>query len=529
MKKVILLFIAIFLYTTINAQEFEVIKSDIFKDKKKHSFLSFSLDDGQGGLITIRKYLGGFPAKTIKGYYIQHFDADLKLIKEYDYKVKKNTIQSAFIKDRKLNLIEKTFSRKEKKLIYNVKTTDIKEFNFSEKELLSISENNIKKYFGVFVFPIFINNGLNQRDKNHSGQLISSENNNFFAIIFDVKNEDTETHKAFVFKNNFELQYEKTITKDIKDKLFEYNNTEVDDEDGSIYFLGKSFENNSKKKKKRDGKANYHFELTKINKNLEENVSFKEPEKFIGSLSLVKKNNQLSCVGFYGNKKEFKYNGLAVYKLNPNSLVIEHKKFNPFSEEFLFDKYGDNKSKKKRKAKKGITNIDFRNVQALDNGDLVINAEEYYMTTHTTSSMNGGFRTYTVYHFDDIISLRINTNGDLIWARNINKNQTGFSNSSFTTVTHKGKTNLFINCSDKIKKMDGNRLRFPQTSAKKSNLYCITINNDGKIDFKKLVDDKDSKVYYKVNNGTISKNKDEVIFLGKRKKNSQIIKVKIRG
>lgn len=528
MKKNILLFITIFLCTAINAQEFEVVKSAIFKDKKKHSFLSFSLDDGQGGLITIRKYLAGFPAKTVKGYYIQHFDKNLTLKKEFTYEVKKNRIEKAFIKNGKIHLIEFEKNKKEKKLIYTAKVSNLDTFDFTSKELLNISESNINNYLKLANFPLFFKYDTNERDKNHLGEVTTSKNNNFFVINFDFKDKDKETHKVFVFNHKLEMVYEKLIVKDIKDQLFKYNSIDVDDENGTLYFLGKSFENNSKRIKK-DGKANYHFELNKIDANGEKTVSFKTPESFIRSLSLVKNNDKISCVGFYGNKTEHKYNGICLFTLNPNTLELESKKLSPFSESFMEDKYGDNERKKKRKKKKGIKNIVFKSLFSMSNGDLIISAEEEYITIQTTYSADGNFRTRTIHHFDDILTFRLNKDGDIKWARNINKNQTGFSNSSFTPISTENTSCFFINCSDKITKLENNRIHFRQTSSKKSNLYCIYINNDGEIDFEKLVDDKDSKVFYKVNNGTVSKNKDEVIFLGKRKKNSQIIKVKIKG
>lgn len=523
MKKLVF-FIAFILSFNSFSQEFDIVKSEIFKDNKKHSFLAFSLEDGKGGLITIRNFYGG---RKIKGYYIQHFDEDLKLKNEYTYEVKKNRIKSAFVKNGKLHLIEFTKDKTKKTLTYSVLSSNIDDFNFSSKELLNFSKENIKKYFGAIVFPFYINNGINQRDKDHLGEVIMSENNRFFAINFDIKNEDKETHKIFVFNDDLDLVYDKFITNNAEDRFFDYNSVDVDDKDGTVYFLGKSYENDSRQRKKK-GKANYHFELTKVNKTDQKTVSFKEPEKFIGSLSLVKKNNQLTCIGFYGDKKEHKYNGIAVFKLDPNSLAIDKKKFNPFSEEFLADKYGNNEAKKKRKSKKGITNIDFRSIEALDNGDLVINAEEFFTTTQSISNGNGGFTTYTVYHFNDIISARINTNAEMLWARNINKAQIGFKNSSFTSITINDTTYSFINCSDKIRKLNGDRIAFGHSSAKKSNLYCIMINNDGKMDFKKLIDDKDSKVFYKVNNGIIPENNNEIIFLGKKKKSSQILKIKIK-
>ena len=126
------------------------------------------------------------------------------------------------------------------------------------------------------------------------------------------------------------------------------------------------------------------------------------------------------------------------------------------------------------------------------------------------------------------MSLKMNKDGDLIWARNINKRQTGFATSSFTSIPVGDNSYFFINCSDNIKKLSADRIAFKQTKAKRSNLYMIKINNDGKFDFEKLIDDKDSKVYYKVNNGNVNLNDQTVILTGKRKKNTRILKLKIK-
>lgn len=524
MKKLLLLF-TLLISTTSFTQNFEITKGEILKDKKRNSFLKFALNDEKGGLITVRGYLSGFPIKKIRGYYIQHFDKELKLKSEYTYQVKKNRLENAFVKDGKLHLIEFEHQKKEDKLTYRALVSDIDSFDFTSKEILTLSEENVKKYFGIFIFPFFINNGVAQMDGNHLGEVVMSKNKNFFVINFDIKDKKKETHKIFVFNNKLELVYDKLITKDIKDRLFEYNSIEVDDKNGAVYFLGKSFENNSKRKKKK-GKTNYHFELSRIDNSGEKTISFKNPDKFIGSLSIVKNNDKLYCIGFYGNRDEERYNGVSVFKLNTKTLALESKKFSPFSETFLSDKYGNKEGKKKRKQKKGLKDIVFKNVEITANGDLVISAEEDYITTHSSYNANGGWSHYTVQHYDDIISLRLDDTGNLKWARNINKRQTGYSNSSFTPASVANKTHFFINCSDNIKKLRDDRIQFKQTSAKKSNLYVITIDDNGKFNYKKLIDRKDSEVFYKVNDGIVTKS-NEVILLGKRRKKSQIIKVKI--
>ncbi|TYC14219.1 hypothetical protein ES677_06680 [Bizionia gelidisalsuginis] len=129
------------------------------------------------------------------------------------------------------------------------------------------------------------------------------------------------------------------------------------------------------------------------------------------------------------------------------------------------------------------------------------------------------------YNFDDIISLRMDKDGNLKWARNINKRQTGLSNSFYTSIPVGEDSYFFINCSDKIKKLSANRIAFRQTNAKKSNLFMVKINKDGDFDYKKLIDNKESKVYYKVNNGNV--NNQTVILIGKRKNKTRILKLKI--
>jgi hypothetical protein len=523
MKKLLsVLFIAFAICA--NAQDFEITKSDIFKDKKKHSYLSFSLENKDGGIVTIRAYQAGIP-RILRGYYIQYFDSELNEVKTLDYKVKNSKIKNAFIKDNKLHLIEIESLKKEKKVNVNVSSANLSDLQFNTRTLLGFSEDNIKQYFGLILFPFYIHNGWRQVDGNHMGDVVLSRNNNYFAINFDFKNKDTETHKVFVFNNNFEKIYEKLIEKPIKDRLFSYNSFNVNDEDGTIYFLGKSYENGSRKTKKK-GANNYHFELTKVNAETQETVSFKN-DKYIRALHLLTKNDKLACVGLYGENKESKINGVCVYDLDLENLSINYEKFNPFSNQFLTDKYGNRKRKKKRKKDKGIENISFNGVYLMDNNDIVVNTEEFYITTHTVSNGNGGFTTYTVYHYNDIMSFRLGADGNLKWSRNINKAQTGFKTSSYTSLPVDDATYFFINCSDKIKTLDNGNLVFSQTSSKKSNLYVISVDENGNYNTKKLIDDKDSKVYYKVKSGVASPKDHSIFLLGERKKKGRIVKIKV--
>jgi len=510
--------------TSLFSQEFKLQKSEIFKDSKKQSALSFSLEDDNGNLVVIRTFYGGM-FKMPKGYYIQTFDKNLKLMNEMEMDIDDNTLKNAVIIDNQLHLIELNVDKKKDNIEFNVLSSDLKSLDFKKKNIISFSEDDAQKYFGVAIAPFMISN-FSQMDSNHLGEVVFSENDNFFAINFDVNDKDKETHKVFVFDKNFNQLYNQTIQKDIKDKLFEYNSIDIDDEDGTVYFLGKSYQNNSKRSKKK-GKTNYFFELYKVNAEGQQKQTFKYDDKLIESLQLFKSNGNVSAVGFYGKKDESRINGVCLISLNPEDLSILGQKFTPFSETFLTDKYGNKDGKKEKSKKKGIRNIDFKSVYSLSDGGMILNAEEFYITTYTTTSSNGSMTTRTVYHFDDIMSIKVDKSGNLVWSRNINKRQTGFSNSSFTSIPVGDKNHFFINCSDNIKTSKNGNLYFRQTKSKKSNLYAITIDEQGKVSYKKLIDDKESKVFYKVNNGIPNLSDDTMILLGKRKKNTRILKVQI--
>ena len=524
MKKILV--VVLLLVSTISyAQDISITQSEIFKDKKKNSYLSFTLEAENGGIVTIRAYRSGMRFK-LKGYYIQYFDSNLKLIKELDYEVKDKTIRNAFLKDGQLHLIEIEELKKEDKIAINVSSSSLENLSFTTKSLLTFTEDNVKSYFGVMLFSIWFDNGWSEVDGDHMGDVILSANEKFFAINFDFKDKKKETHKVFVFNNNFEMVYEKLIVKDIKDKLFSYSDFEVSGEDGTIYFLGKAYENGKRKAKKK-GKVNYHFELNKINADGEKTISFKSEDNYIESLSLVLNKERLACVGFYGKNGANRLNGVCIYDLDPETLQTNFNKFNEFSAEFMTDKYGNREGRKKRKKKKGIHNIDFKGIYLMANNDIVVNAEEFFITTQMTTGANGSMSTRTIYHYNDIMAMRLDANGNLKWARNINKAQTGTINSSFTTLPVGESTYFFINCSDKVKKLSADRISFKQTSSKRSNLYAISIDNNGNFDYKKLIDDKDSKVYYKVNDGVINMDNKTVFLLGERKKKGQILKLQV--
>lgn len=139
---------------------------------------------------------------------------------------------------------------------------------------------------------------------------------------------------------------------------------------------------------------------------------------------------------------------------------------------------------------------------------------------------NGGGTWRYIFHYDDIVSARINPNGEIVWARNINKRQSTSGDNSYISYTSTAVGNdayFFINAGEKVKKLSNDRIQFGQTSAKKSNLNVIRVNEKGDFDYQEILDDKDNEVPFMVSNGILSG--DSVFFIGRKGKKKQILKV----
>lgn len=524
MKKLLLFLFLIGTYFTYS-QEISVstITSEVFKDNKKNTTLLFSESDGQGGFITVREYRGGL-MQMPKGYYIDHFDASLKHLKEADLEIDNNQIKGILINNGTISLLETQYDKKQEVINFNVLESTLGNLEFQKRTLFSFNGEDIKRYFGIGIGVFFVNNGFNQNDTNSVGEVTFSAKKNFFCVNFDIKDKDSQTQRLYVYDKNFNPVFDREFKRDIKDKLFKYENIDLDDETGEIFLLGKVFENNSTKSKK-NGKANYRYELHKLTAEGQKEVSFSPKDNFIGSLFTVRGKNSISCAGFYSERNDSRYKGVCRFNLNPETLEVTMESFMPFSDEFMADKYGKVKDKELR-------DLSFKSAFITENEDIVLNAEEFFITVQSSMTPGGGMSSRTTWHFNDIVSVKMSKEGKLLWARNINKRQSTsgavIEYLSFTSSVIGDDTYLFINCSDKIRKISNDRIEFKQGNAKKANLYAIKIDHGGNYTFKNILGPKESEVSYFVKQGIpTSLDGRELVFIGRRKSDKQFLKINI--
>ena len=514
MKKAILSVLFLTLSLASFAQEipFKIQKSDVFKDEYKHSSIVLVEDDGKGGVVIIRSYAGGVFSSG-SGYYFEHYDANLKLIKESEYEikyskaVKQSSVLGVIMDGNNVNIIDFMYEKDQKAYICSAMSSNINDFNFTKKELFRLNSEEIKQ-FGFFSAAGF--------DGDSGASMIINEDKTAFAITVDIKDKNSETHRLFLFDKDLNKKIDHTFKRDIKDKKFIYENVDVSKDGKTIYILGKVYTDEQKKKK--EG-GRYQYELTSITGNNQKTQVFDTDEHFAASLKTIIFEDRLICIGFYSDKQDYRFKGISYFELDPTSLNIRKTKFNPFTEQFMIDKYGKDKEKE-------LKNLSFRKIIIAQNSDIIFNAEEFYLTSTYVMTGNGGGYWRTIYHYDDIVSARINPSGEIVWARNINKRQSTSGDDSYISYTSTAVDNdayFFINTGEKVKKLRNDRIQFGQTSTKKSNLNIIRVNQNGDFDYQEILDDKDNEVPFMVSNGVLSG--DSVFFIGRKGKKKQLLKV----
>lgn len=514
MKKILILVCTLLLQFNSYAQDsgvdipIEVKMTDVFEDEHKKTALAFSTKDNNGGVFIGRRYK--------KGYFIEHYDKDLVLVKSYDFEIDKRRgkIDNAFLSGDKLCLIESLYNKKGKKIEYYINKTSKDTFLFQRSLLFSIPLDDVKRTVSFFGMA-----GINNADADASGNFKISKNQKYIVFTIDIKDKNFETHRIFVFNNALEKLYQTEFKRGIKDKNFKLENIDVDEKDGTVYLFGKVYAKENRKKKE-GGK--YQFELYKIKGNSTQSLVFDSSEKYIGSITTVINKDRLFCVGFYSEKNDKRYKGVAYFDIDKENMSLTNTVYSPFTKQFIIDKYGKEKEKE-------LKNISFRSIHITEKDECIINAEEFFIRSHQLQNQQGNNFNFT-YHFRDIVSVKIDAKGKLVWARNINKKQADNYYSpylSYTSTYHDNKSYFFINSSDKIKKLSNDRIQFKGVRTKKSNFYVITLDDNGSFEYKKILDDEDSEVPFSVGKGIIDNNQTDIIFQGRRGGKKQIMKISI--
>ncbi len=485
-----------------------------FNDKYRYSNMLAMADDGDEGTVVVRAYYTGIILRP-KGYFIEHYDKDLKLISEFNYKLKDANFIDAYVRNGQVYLLFLEYNSRNGAYQYEVHRSPFTQFEFTKETILSIASEPVEE-------PLDRNFYNRNFSSGFTTSVLFNDEKSAFAITTHYKKRKVDQHTIFVFDSSLNKLMEHDFSDEVEEKNYAFENITFSNDLQQVYLIGKAY---FKKKRFNATERKFQYEMVRISKTDRSVQSFYTPGKFPESLKPIFKGNDLLCIGFYADRKDNRYNGISYFKLNPISLEMESTKFNPFSEQFMLDKFG-------REEDKSIKDLVFKSMDVTSTGNILFNAEEYFTSSSVQANSSGGRLLVTRYHHNDIISAKLSPTGDLVWARNINKTEVTQGDgayASYSAYTKDNTTYFFISTSaENPQQLGEDRIMFKQGLSRNRNVFLITLDENGHMKYTKVIDDTEARLPLMVSQPYMDRVHDEIMFYAKRGTKKQLVQVAVK-
>ncbi len=493
--------------------------SEVFRMKVPSIQNDYIFPAGQGKFITISTKRRGFLVNPlIFESYFDLYDKDLKKIRTKTIKLNlgaiKGSVKGAFVKDNTLYIIRLNKNLRKRYYSFDIIKGDINTGNLSPaKEFFRINKVYTKNEVNLFVnFKSLYYQKLRYYSDVYFYEpkliLQFSKNNHYFAVIHRDFQEDNTKYFITVFNDKFEKINTKTIEENIIPNQFNINDVLVDDNNGNVFVSAKIYNSDPKHKIKFSNKSLVNsFNIYKIGKNGIKKYKIK-PAKTLEKLELAENDKQLFVLGFYRDEyiKVNDVDGILRLNLDKSSLELVHENYQNFNKKIFKLKY-----KTKRNRSKNHEMI-IRKKTVLNNGDIIVDAEDFFVPLLSKKED----RELEVRDIvGDLLTLKINNSGQILWANKIYKRQVVKPrlalHSCFSTMINDEHYLLFT---DSKTKPQPKNTQFFLRDKDLQNLNGIKISTNGSLKSGVMIENTKSKFRFMPIEGTkISKN--EVIIPAK--------------
>lgn len=499
-------------FNLVKAQEMPIDYTfgEKYSDRYKYSNLLTIAPDGNGGSILVRSYFTGIILKP-KGYFIEHYNENLELIADYNYKLKDASYVDAFVKNDQVHLLFLDYNYGAKAYEYSVHKSSFNSFNFNSEVILSIDSDPVEE-------PLDRNYYNRNFASGFTTTVLFDKEKSAFAISTHHKKGKDNKHSIYVFDTQLKKLMEHDFSSEVEDKNYAFENFILSKDHQHAYLTAKAY---FKKNRFSITERKFQYELVHISEDAGSTQAFTDAGKFPEALNPILIQDKLVCIGFYSDRKDNRYNGIVYVDVDPMTLQVKDKKYHEFSAQFMLDKFG-------REEDKDIKNLIFKEV-VISEDYILFNAEEYFVTTSYQSEVTGTRLKIDRYHYNDIVSVKLNAEGDMVWARNINKSEVTQGDpayTSYSSFTKDKNTYFFIStASENPQQLGDERIVFRQGLTANKNIFVVKLAEDGRMNYQKIIDGKEARLPLMVSVPLINKKEHQMLFYAKRGSKKQLVKV----
>lgn len=305
------------------------------------------------------------------------------------------------------------------------------------------------------------------------------------------QNKENEEYGFTVFDIEINQLWSKEVVLPYSDKLFIVSDYIVDD-DGNVHLLGRLYKDKIRSSK--GGKPNYKYLLLSYYSDEAEpkeyEISLKD--EYITDLKIAINENKIICAGFYSENAISSIKGSFFFGVDMNTKLISDISLKEFDLNFITQNLTDKQSAKiEKKNAKGknveMYEYDLDNLILRDDGGVVLVGEQFFIQTVTSTSTGAnGVRITTTnyyYHYNDIIVVNINPDGEIDWAQKIGKRQRTYNDggyySSYALAVSGDKMYFVFNDNGKNLLYNGRGTLYPFSSTKNALAMLVVMDSEG--------------------------------------------------
>ena len=244
-------------------------------------------------------------------------------------------------------------------------------------------------------------------------------------LIFNESEFERKANERFTLKvmdADLETVWQKDLELPYSREIFEINQYAVDYR-GHVYMMSGITNDKLKKKEGDRPVSDKRYVIISYdpdqNKVKEFEVSL-ENKWVISTTFALADDGDLVIGGFYSNNRYFSIAGSFFFRIDGDTKAIEAKGLHPFSKEVLAQFMSE------RKAEKGLELEDFYfdHFMLREDGGASMVAEQYYVTQRfQTDIASGRQEIQYFYHFNDVLIVDINAEGEINWVTKVAKIQ----------------------------------------------------------------------------------------------------------